>query len=206
MKKTVPKKDSKKTSPKRRYDNSLRAQKSAEKQKLILETMVEMLVERRGREVAMEELAKRSGISERSLFRFFKNRQALNEALDAYLGTFLQASQEQMTELNFVGFAKNAYTLFDKYENLVLAYLFSDVGREARVLLRRKLNQAMIDKIVAERPMDVTPDCRKRLAIVTSLVNAKIWHDLKVDYGFSGEDIKDTVGWALETLLAHCND
>lgn len=192
----------KKTKRKRSYNNSLREQKSADKQKLILETLVDMLVERRGGEVPMEELAKRSGISERSLFRFFKNRGALNEALDQYLVSFLQAGQDQMQNLNFIGFAKNAYTLFDRYENLTMAYLFSPVGREARTLLRRKLNQAMIDKIASEYPAEMNAERRKRLALITSLVNAKIWYDLKADYGFSGEDIKETIGWALETLLS----
>ena len=106
-----------------------------------------------------------------------------------------------MNTMDFIGFSKNAFILFDRYESLTLAYLFSPFGKEARLLFRKKLNQAMIDKIVREKNITLNLENRKRLSIITSLVNAKIWHDIKTDYGYSGAEISDTIEWALTSLL-----
>ena len=78
------------------YNNASRAEKSAQTQKMIIETLVELLVEKRGGEVPIEDLAKRSGITQRSIFRFFKDKKSLHEAMDKYLMSYLQAGNEQM--------------------------------------------------------------------------------------------------------------
>lgn len=185
------------------YDNSARAEKSVQTQKKIIETLVTLLVEKRGGEVPMQELARRSEITQRSIFRFFKDKKTLHEAMDKYLMSYLQASNEQMQTLDFVGFGKNTYQLFDRHEALTTAYIFSPFGQEARVLLRKKLVQAMIAKIVHERKLDLSPQKLKRLALITSLINAKIWFDIKTDFGFSGEDMGEAVEWSLNTLLTN---
>jgi AcrR family transcriptional regulator len=197
----APKKTAKKTPKTRAYDNTNRAAKSEQTEKSIIEALVKLLVERRGAEVPMEELAQKTGISQRTIFRFFKDKKTLHQAMDEYLFSFLQASGEQMATLDFVGFGKNAYLLFDKHESLTMAYVLSPFGQEARVLFRRKLNQAMVAKIVKEKNIELTPEKARRLALVTSLVNAKIWYDVKSDFGFSGKEMSDSVEWALNTLL-----
>lgn len=176
----------------------------AKMQQAIIETTVALLVERRGGDVQIDEIASKMRISERTIFRFFGDKKTLHQAVDQYLTSYLQASAQQMASLSFVGFGKNAYQLFDKHEHLTLAYLYSPFGQETRRLFRKKLNDAMIAKITAEKSLNLTPERMKRLALITSLVNAKIWHDIKADYQFSGEDMGDTVAWALNTLIENC--
>lgn len=185
----------------RKYDNSQRAAKSIETRQKIIETLVQLLVERRGADVSMEEIAQHSGITQRTIFRFFKDKKTLHAAMDDYLLTYLRVSSEQMKALDFIGFAQNAFALFDRNESLTLAYLFSPFGQEARVLFRKKLTQAMISKIVDERKIKLTPQNLKKLALITSLVNAKIWHDIKIDFNLTGPEIGETVKWALDHLL-----
>ena len=191
----------KKSNKPRKYDNSSRSAKSEQTEKNIIQALVALLVERRGGEVAMDEIAQKTGISERTIFRFFKDKKTLHQAMDEYLFSYLQASAEQMQALDFVGFGKNAYLLFDRHESLTMAYLLSPFGQEARTLFRKKLNQAMVTKIAAEKKLEVTPERLRRLALITSLVNAKIWYDIKTDFGFSGAEMSQSVEWALTTLL-----
>lgn len=196
----VPKKSTK-NKPVRVYDNTARAQKSVETQKKIIDTLVQLLVEKRGGEVPMEELAIRSGITQRSIFRFFKDKKSLHEAMDRYLLSYLQAGNQTMQDLDFVGFGRNTFQLFDQHQDLTIAYILSPFGHEARTLLRKKLVQSMIAKIVHEKKLVMSPERMKRLALVTSLVNAKIWYDLKNDFGFTGSDMGNAVEWALKTLI-----
>lgn len=201
MKKKSQNKTNARKAKKRVYDNSSRLEKSKQTEKNIIEALVALLVERRGGDVSMSEIAAKTGITERTIFRFFSDKKTLHQAMDNYLLSYLQASAHQMQDLNFVGFAKNTFAIFDRHEALTMAYLFSPFGQEARALFRKKLNHAMIAKIVKERNLEMSDDRLRRLALVTSLVNAKIWFDIKQDYGFSGEEMASSMEWAVNTLL-----
>ena len=105
----------KKPKKSRAYNNSGRSEKSEQTRINIIEALVALLVERRGQDVPMEDLAKKTGITQRTIFRFFNDKKTLHAAMDTYLLSYLQAGTEQMQSLDFIGFAKNAYALFDKH-------------------------------------------------------------------------------------------
>ena len=202
--KVRPKKKATHRSPsKRAYDNTTRSEKSLLTQQKIIKTLVSFLVKRKGGEVQFEEIAVKLGISERTIFRFFKDKETLHKAVDQYLMTYMKASMHQLDTLDFVGFAKNSFLLFDRNESLVLAYLFSGFGNQTRQIFRKKLTSVMIERIVQQKKLNLTPELQKRLAFMTTMVNAKIWYDLKSDFGFSGEDMGPTLEWAMKLLLNH---
>lgn len=185
----------------RGYNNESRKQKSEASRQTIIETLVKLLVERKGGTVTFEEIAKASGVSVRSVYRFFKDKETLHEAMDNYLFSYLSAGEEQLQALDIGGFGKNTFELFDKYENLTLAYLYSPFGLDARKMFRKKLNESMRTKILERRPINMTPENEKKLALILSIVNAKLWHDIKMDAGYSGVDMGPAVDWALRTLI-----
>lgn len=188
---------------KREYNNAGRAKKSEGTQKLILETFINLLVERRGGDVHIEEIAKRCAVSERTIFRFFKDKEALFEATNQHLMTYLKSSVEQMETLSVSGFAKKAFELFEKNQNLMMAYLYSPFGRQTRTIFRKQLNEIIISQI---RSTSETTDSKKtdvRMALIASLVNANIWHDIKMDFNYKGDETGEAVQWAIETLISN---
>ena len=200
--KTIRKKKApKKRSSTRTYDNTTRIEKSHFTQQKIIETLVSLLVKRKGGEVQIDEIASKLGISERTIFRFFKDKKTLYQAVDHYLISYMQASMQQLDTMDFVTFVKNSFVLFDRNESLVMAYLFSSFGHETRRIFRKKLTTLITARIVKEKKIDLTPERQKRLALMTALVNAKIWYDLKSDFGYSGEDMGPTLEWATKLLL-----
>lgn len=188
---------------KRGYDNALRRKKSEENQKLIIDTLVHLLVEKKGGEVTFEAIAKRAKISERTIYRFFKDKAALHQEMGRYISAFLTEGYSRVDELHAPDFGTFAFTLFDKYEPLVDAYLYSRFGYDARRAFRKRLNEAIIKNIHDKKPHTSHPEKAKRLAFVASLISAQLWHDIRVDFGYSGEEMGDTVAWAISTLLEH---
>lgn len=185
----------------RSYDNSARSERSSDNQQKIIEALVELLAERRGGEVQIQEIAEKTGITKRTIFRFFKDKKTMLAAMDAYLVSYLSAGAQQLSELNFVDFGKNAVKLFEENEAITIAYVLSPLGHEARTLLRNKLNQLMIEKIAAEYRIKVTKANLPKLALIVSMVNAKIWYDLKNEHKLTGKEIQESLGWGLESLL-----
>lgn len=197
---------SKRSSPKKKktaraYDNTLRAEQSQRTQQLVLETMVALLVERRGADVQIQEIAKKSGVSERSIFRLFKDRQAMLAAIDSYVTNFIQTGVAKLQDKGIIEFTKELFALFDKNENMVIAYLYSPFGRQARAILRRKLNKFIIDKLLDGAPAPSTQDFPK-YALIAAMINARLWDDMRTDFNLKGEEIGETVAWAIRTLSA----
>lgn len=185
----------------RTYDNSGRIERSSGNQLKIIEALVELLAERRGGEVQIQEIAERTGITKRTIFRFFKDKKSMHEAMDEYLVSYISAGSQQLIDLNFVDFGKNAVKLFEENEAVTIAYVLSPLGNEARTLLRKKLNQTMIEKISAEYNIKMTKANHARFAIIVNMVNAKIWYDLKKEHKLPAREIEEGLGWALESLL-----
>lgn len=188
---------------KRGYDNAFRRRKSEENQKLIIDTLVQLLVEKKGGEVTFEAIAKRAKISERTIYRFFKDKAALHQEMGRYIATFLAEGYSKVNDLTVPEFGRYAFLTFDKYEPLVDAYLYSRFGYDARRAFRKRLNETVIKNIHEQKPGANDPEKVKRLAFVASLISAQLWHDVRVDFGYSGDDMGETVAWAISTLLAH---
>lgn len=184
------------------YDNSSRLAKSKANQQLIIQTAVKLLVERRGGEFRFDEIAALTGLAERSIYRFFKNKEELYKEIERYLAVYLEAGNQQLATLSVVSFASNAYSLFDQNESLVLAYIYSPLGEETRRIFRKRLNQLLISKIEVEKGIKLNSEQIKRVALIVSLINAKVWHDIRSDFGFSGAEMKDPLEWAFNILIS----
>ncbi len=113
---TVKKATKKSRKPKKRvYDNSLRKEKADQTQKHIIETYVNLLAERRGADVSIEELAATSKISQRTVFRLFKDKDALYRATDLYIEQFVQVSFQKIQQTDILSFTKDVFNLFEEH-------------------------------------------------------------------------------------------
>jgi AcrR family transcriptional regulator len=185
----------------RGYNSESRRKKSQASRQTIIETLVKLLVERKGAPVTFEEIAKASGVSVRSVYRFFKDKETLHEAMDEYLFARLTMSEEHLAAIDIEHVGRDVFALFDKHEQVTLAYLYSPFGIEARKLFRKRLNESMRIKILERKQIEITPENEKKLALIISIVNAKLWHDIRTDTGYSGVEMGPTVDWAVLTLI-----
>ncbi len=191
----------KKLKKKRTYDNTLRSEKSDHAQKEIIQTYVNLLAKNRGAEVSIEKLALASKVSQRTIFRFFEDKQALHQATDQYIQQFVIASLQQIKEKDLYTFAKDTFLLYEKYENLIMAYMFSPFGMETRLIFRKKLNEILIEQILKIKKIKMTRKIETRLALIVTLINAKIWFDIRTDFKHTSLEIGEAVSWALRILI-----
>ena len=182
------------------YDNTRRSQKSAETQLSVVKAMVDLLVKRRGGEVPIEEIARKSGISERSIFRFFKDKQALLKATDQYIHDRFYEKMAKVQWTNVADFGRDVFGLCDANANLTIAWLFSPMGHGARTKMRKKLNEYVMGQLIKERGRHFPANSEAKLALIISLINAKLWYDLRHDYDFDDKEIGESVAWAIRTL------
>lgn len=186
----------------RKYNNARRESKSADTQKLIIQVYIQLLAAHKGESVQIEEIAKKAKVSERTVFRFFKDKRALHKATDDYIQQFIEASATKIDQTSVPTFAKTAFSLFDKHETLMLAYMFSYFGSETRTIFRKRFNKLLIDRILRSKSIDLNKQNKLRLAVIVSMINVKIWYDIRTDFGYSGDEIGEAMEWAVNTLVS----
>lgn len=205
MKRTKTAKAAKKTKKVRKYDNSTRLEKSNNNRQKIIENYVDLLVEKRGDEISLEELADRAGLSTRTLFRFFGDKKSLTRELETYLESYVTRVAGNLQIMTVEDFAEFAFQVFDKYESLLLAYLYTNFGQQSRVLFRKKFNALVMEKIKAQVPAVNSKVEQQRAQMIITLINANIWSDLRNVYNESGAEQGKTMKWAVSTLLKNLN-
>lgn len=196
---------SKKVKKQRKYDNSLRLEKSNTNRQKIIKNYVDLLVERRGEDISLEELAERSDLSTRTLFRFFGDKKSLTRELETYLETYVTKVSSNLQVMSIEEFADFSFRVFDEYESLMLAYLYTNFGQQSRVIFRRKFNTLLIEKIKSQVSLTHTIEEQRKIHLIITLINANLWSDLREIYHETGAEIGQSAKWAISTLLKNLN-
>ncbi len=184
----------------RKYDNSSRENKSNTNRQIIIENYIELLVTRRGQEISLEELAQKSNLSSRTLFRFFGDKKTLTVEIENYIAQYLSAASTNLEKMSFDDFAAYVFELFDKNENLILAYLYTNFGQNSRVLFRKRFLSLLVEKFKSQYGPIVSPEDTRKMLFVVSLLNANLWSDLRDGFELSGKDMAQTIRWAIQSL------
>jgi AcrR family transcriptional regulator len=181
---------------------SLRDQQAAVARERILHAVADLL-ERDGTvELTMPEVADSSGVSLRTVYRYFPTREALLEAAGSWIGGEL-LKQGYPSSLDDVADSfERACGEFDAHPGLVRAMASSQLGKEARSTRRRERLKAIRD--VLEQEVGALPEAelRRAEAVLAYLHNMLAYTTLREEQGLSGEEIGDALGWAIRTLVA----
>ena len=110
-------------------------------------------------------------------------------------------SFSKIVQTDILSFTRDVFNLFEQYENLMMAYMFSPYGLRTREIFRKKLNRMLIDQIATFRKVKVTHLVETRIAVIVTLINVKIWYDIRTDFKHSSKDIGNAVSWAIEHLI-----
>jgi AcrR family transcriptional regulator len=183
------------------YDNKARASAADENRTAIILALVDLLVENNGANVEVAQIAKRSKISQRTIFRFFKDKPAMHQAVNDYIASYLKDADEHLKTKSVTEFAKFMFSNFETAPKLTTAYVVSSFGQEARALIRKRLNQALLTRLLSDTKLKPTREKKAKLDFLVSLINARVWFEMRTDFGHSGAVTGEVVSWAMEVLI-----
>lgn len=188
---------------KRPYESALRARQASQTRERILAAFAEQIVESGGGDASIERLAKRAGVSLRTVYHHFPRRDDLLDAITVWLDETTGALGLSMPDTveGFLDFVPRVFATFDDSETLIRAQLVTDLGRDIRHRGRSKRRPA-IDALVAQAvPGLPPPELARATAIVHYLTSSEAWRSLKDESGMSGEEAGAAVAWAIRTLF-----
>ena len=151
--------------------------------------------------ISMAMLAKQANVAERTIFRHFPNRADLISAVGEWISTnvFSLVPFDSPNDL-LTGF-RAACEMFDQSPQLAHAIAITRLGRSARSGFRRRFIESTKDAL-SPITGGLTQDERRRAeAVITYLDNVLAWHSMREEFGMSGSEVADAVGWALGVLI-----
>jgi AcrR family transcriptional regulator len=181
---------------------SLREQHALATRERILGAVADLLEAGDAEELTVPAVAEASGVSLRTIYRYYATREELLEAAGRWIGDEL-LNHPYPRDLNEVADLYQEGTRdFDERPGLVRALAFSQLGQHVRGYRRRERLEAIGRSLRAELGELSETELRQAEAVLAYLHNMLAYTTLREENGLSGAEIGEAIGWAIRTLIA----
>ena len=184
---------------------SIREVQKAQIREAILEALGERLAQGGLNRISVVEIAKKVGISVRTIYRYYPTKDALLEALYKWSADKITGdmrNERSITLDNFMTRRQELFDHFDRYPNLVKAQLLSQVGREIRAIGSKKV-QKLLDSALEDLPRKLERDEANRVkAALYLLFSGEAWQHYRDIWGLSGKQAGETSRWVAGLIIA----
>ena len=181
---------------------SLREQHAMATRERILGAVADLLERGGAEDVTVPAVAEASGVSLRTIYRYYPTREELLEAAGRWIGDELLKHPYPRDLDDIADVYQKGARDFDERPGLVRALGFSHLGRHVRGYRRRERLDAINRSLRAELRDLSEPELRKAEAVLAYLHNMLAYSTLREENGLSGEEIGEAIGWAIRTLVA----
>jgi AcrR family transcriptional regulator len=181
---------------------SLREQHALATRERILAAVADLLERGDAAEVTVPAVAEASGVSLRTIYRYYPTREELLEAAGRWIGDELLKHPYPRDLDEVANLYQEGALDFDERPGLVRALAFSQLGRQVRGYRRRERLEAIGRALRAELSELSEPELRQAEAVLAYLHNMLAYTTLREENGLFGKEIGEAIGWAIRTLIA----
>jgi AcrR family transcriptional regulator len=180
---------------------SLREQYAAATRERILSAVADLVERGELEELTVPAVAEASGVSLRTIYRYYPTREDLMEAAGRWIGDELlkhpyPSDLDEVADLFEAGCRD-----FDERPGLARALALSQLGQRVRGYRRRERLEA-IGRALREEVGGVDEqELRHAEAVLAYLHNIIAYTVLREECGMSGEEIGRAIAWAIRTLV-----
>jgi AcrR family transcriptional regulator len=181
---------------------SLRDQHAAATRERILGAVADLLERGDAEELTVPGVADASGVSLRTIYRYYPTREDLMEAAGRWIGDELLKHPYPHDLDEVADLFESGSPDFDERPGLVRAMALSQLGQRVRGYRRRERLEAIEQALRYEFPDLDENELRRVAAVFSYLHNILAYTTLREENGLSGEEIGAAIGWAIRTLTA----
>lgn len=187
----------------RRYSSVLRERQAAQTREMILDALIELLGERRVDEVTTRDIAASAGVSDRTVYRHFPDRDALLEGLSLRL----QSPGGKNPAEGFSGvddFAPTVIrlmTLLDEHHAAARAEAVFNADPR-RFASETQTNTRQFREAITEGFPELDEREQLRIAaVVRCLISSQAWLRMREEFGVPGTEAGPVVAWVIDTIF-----
>jgi AcrR family transcriptional regulator len=185
------------------YSSTLRDRQVAQTRTLILDALTELLAERRADEVTTRDLAALAGVSERTVYRHFPDRDALLSGLMERMTGF-DGDRPSFGDGGLDDLAPTSRRLMERLEeNYVTARAEAVFNADPRRFGddTRTNTRELCELFAAGLPELDERDQRRIAAVVRCLVSTQAWLRMREEFGVPGTESGPVVAWVIDTII-----
>jgi AcrR family transcriptional regulator len=183
----------------RAYDNAFRQEQASRTRERILEAMIDQLGQGR-KDFSVADVAAAAGVSVRTVYQHFPDREAQIDAVSASLDARLAPSEKGPGALDDIpAFAERLFRQGAAHVREMRAQVVGGLASEVRAR-RRGARDRAVAKAVADAYLEPRA-ARLAAAALSVLISAEISLGLSDRYGVEGEDQIRTGVWIVKTLI-----
>jgi AcrR family transcriptional regulator len=180
---------------------SLRDEHAAATRTRILAAVAVLLENGDAEQLTVPAVAAASGVSLRTIYRYYPTREELLEAAGRWIGDELLRHPYPAVLDEVADRFEEGAPDFDEHPGLVRAMALSQLGQRIRGYRRRERLEAIGRALREELPDLPEDELRRAEAVLAYLHNILAYTTLREENDLSGEEIGRAIGWAIRALV-----
>jgi AcrR family transcriptional regulator len=156
--------------------------------------------------VSMDDLAKEAGVSRRTLYRYFPNRDELLAAAGTWIRDDVLQLPIEIGEAGIAASFRTAAARLNENPRLARALLRTETGRAVRAGYRSKRVDAIKLALRRDVPGLSGRALEKAAAVLAYLCSSNAWITIQDDAGIDASSAQAAVTWAIDALLAQLRE
>ncbi len=190
--------------PERSYRSPLRDAQAAQTRTLILETMTEMLARDGAATLSVRQLATEAGVSERTVYRYFPDRESLLEGLNDYVTMRLGTGrgESELASLDeLIEYIPVVFRSFDEMPEVTKAGVLLNPDPATPVGTQRRRSELMIELTRKSLPELSDHDAVRLGQAIRTVSSTYSWLRMREEFGMDGEESGRLLAWILQTAI-----
>ena len=185
------------------YSSTLRDRQVAQTRELILDALTTLLGDRRVDEVTMRDIAAAAGVSERTVYRHFPDRDSLLEGLsqrlpqlDSIAPSFGLGGLDDIAPTS-----RRLMELLDEHYVTARAEAVFNADPR-RFAADTRANTREMRELLAKGLPDLSEREQLRIsAVIRCLVSSQAWLRMREEFGVPGTESGPVVAWVIDTII-----
>jgi AcrR family transcriptional regulator len=185
------------------YTSPLRERQVAQTRELILDAVTTLLGDRRADEVTTREIAAEAGVSERTVYRHFPDREALLEGLtqrlpqpDGLKPSFAAGGLDALAPTSC-----RLMELLDEHYVTARAEAVLNADPRRFAADTRANTRDMCTLLAEELPQLGEREQLRIAAVIRCLVSTQAWLRMREEFGVPGTESGPVVAWVVDTVI-----
>jgi AcrR family transcriptional regulator len=167
----------------------------------IVDSAIELMKEAGEEPLTIASVAERAGVTERTVYRHFDNRDGLIRAVWRRMQGRVASEGFPRNADALVSSPRKLFPRFDEMGELIRASIHSTAGLDIRMHSNAERTGAMLESVRDALPHLEEKALRRRAAIAQLINSAQGWEVLTRFWGMSGEEAGEAASEALAILI-----
>ena len=185
----------------RTYDSPLRREQAQGTRERILDAAASVITE--AGDFVVAQVAELAGVSVRTVYHHFSDRDAMLDALAEWLAAQLGYPRQELPE-DLASFADESVAMFKRFDadlEKMRVFFSTPVGQATREHARARRLEHLRQLADAELSGVDPQTVERAVVMIHQIASSRTWLALKDEADLDGSDAAEAVGWAVRTLL-----